>query len=193
MSLEPNVADGATTPHDGTTSTVALSPVRARQIVLLLAASVALLMTGFGVVIPVFARHLEEIGAGVAELSYMTMAFAVGQVLFAPIMGALADRYGRRPPILLALSGLVVSNMVFIITNDIPIYITTRFLQGAITAGLLPAAMGVVSDIMPEKERARWVGIVMGGYGHSRLREFILGGVTRSILKSMPVPVLMSH
>ena|SRR6516162_4770023 len=35
--------------------------------------------------------------------------------------------------------------------------------------------------------------IVMGGYGHSRLREFILGGVTRSILKSMPVPVLMSH
>ena len=35
--------------------------------------------------------------------------------------------------------------------------------------------------------------IVMGGYGHSRLREFILGGVTRSVLKSMTVPVLMSH
>ena len=35
--------------------------------------------------------------------------------------------------------------------------------------------------------------MVMGGYGHSRLREFILGGVTRSILASMPVPVLMSH
>jgi nucleotide-binding universal stress UspA family protein len=35
--------------------------------------------------------------------------------------------------------------------------------------------------------------LVMGGYGHSRLREFILGGVTRGILKSMPVPVLMSH
>jgi nucleotide-binding universal stress UspA family protein len=35
--------------------------------------------------------------------------------------------------------------------------------------------------------------MVLGGYGHSRLREFILGGVTRSILKSMTVPVLMSH
>jgi nucleotide-binding universal stress UspA family protein len=35
--------------------------------------------------------------------------------------------------------------------------------------------------------------MVLGGYGHSRLREFILGGVTRSILASMPVPVLMSH
>ena len=35
--------------------------------------------------------------------------------------------------------------------------------------------------------------IVMGGYGHSRLREFILGGVTRSILEAMTVPTLMSH
>jgi nucleotide-binding universal stress UspA family protein len=35
--------------------------------------------------------------------------------------------------------------------------------------------------------------MVMGGYGHSRLREFILGGVTRGILNSMTVPVLLSH
>jgi len=35
--------------------------------------------------------------------------------------------------------------------------------------------------------------IVMGGYGHSRLREFVLGGVTRKILQSMPVPAFMSH
>jgi nucleotide-binding universal stress UspA family protein len=35
--------------------------------------------------------------------------------------------------------------------------------------------------------------MVMGGYGHSRLREFVLGGVTRSILRTMTVPTLMSH
>ena len=35
--------------------------------------------------------------------------------------------------------------------------------------------------------------LVMGGYGHSRLREFVLGGVTRGILESMTVPTLMSH
>jgi nucleotide-binding universal stress UspA family protein len=35
--------------------------------------------------------------------------------------------------------------------------------------------------------------LVMGGYGHSRLREFVLGGVTRSILRSMTVPTLMAH
>ena len=35
--------------------------------------------------------------------------------------------------------------------------------------------------------------IVMGGYGHSRLREFILGGATRGIIESMTVPTLMAH
>jgi nucleotide-binding universal stress UspA family protein len=35
--------------------------------------------------------------------------------------------------------------------------------------------------------------IVMGGYGHSRLREFILGGVTRGLFSSMTIPTLMSH
>ena len=35
--------------------------------------------------------------------------------------------------------------------------------------------------------------MIMGGYGHSRLREFILGGVTRGILSSMTLPTLMSH
>jgi nucleotide-binding universal stress UspA family protein len=35
--------------------------------------------------------------------------------------------------------------------------------------------------------------LVMGGYGHSRLREFVLGGVTRGLLEAMTVPVLMSH
>jgi nucleotide-binding universal stress UspA family protein len=35
--------------------------------------------------------------------------------------------------------------------------------------------------------------VVMGGYGHSRLREFVLGGVTRSIIQTMTAPVLMAH
>jgi nucleotide-binding universal stress UspA family protein len=51
----------------------------------------------------------------------------------------------------------------------------------------------VQSAILKHAATTRTDFIVMGGYGHSRLREFILGGVTRSILKSMQVPVLMSH
>jgi nucleotide-binding universal stress UspA family protein len=35
--------------------------------------------------------------------------------------------------------------------------------------------------------------LVMGAYGHSRVREMLLGGATRSVLRSMTVPVMMSH
>jgi nucleotide-binding universal stress UspA family protein len=35
--------------------------------------------------------------------------------------------------------------------------------------------------------------IVMGGYGHSRLREFVFGGVTRALSRTSPIPVLLSH
>ena len=52
---------------------------------------------------------------------------------------------------------------------------------------------GVMDTILSHAADAGTDFLVMGGYGHSRLREFILGGVTRGILATMTVPVLMSH
>jgi len=52
---------------------------------------------------------------------------------------------------------------------------------------------GVQSAILSHATETGSDFMVLGGYGHSRLREFILGGVTRSILRSMVVPILMSH
>ena len=81
---------------------------RAHTLVFLLAASVWLMMTGYGIVMPVFARRLDELGAGVAALGLMAIAFALAQFTLAPFMGNLADRFGRRLLVLLALAGLVI-------------------------------------------------------------------------------------
>lgn len=53
--------------------------------------------------------------------------------------------------------------------------------------------VGVAASILSHVADSSADLLVMGGYGHSRLREFVLGGVTREMLKSMTVPVLMSH
>jgi nucleotide-binding universal stress UspA family protein len=58
-----------------------------------------------------------------------------------------------------------------------------------ITVGNLDVANAILSDAADHDTDF----IVMGGYGHSRLREFVLGGATRGILATMTVPVLMSH
>ena len=91
--------------------TVKPSPQRVRTIIILLTASVALMMTGFGIIMPVFARRLAELGAGVQALGWMTMSFALAQLIAAPIMGSLADSRGRRPLILLSLFSFILLNL----------------------------------------------------------------------------------
>ncbi len=147
------------------------------RIVWLLTGSLALLMTGYGVVFPVFARRLAELGSGVEALGLMSMGFAIGQFLAAPFMGAAADRIGRRPLILLALASVVVANIAYLFANTVELFIITRFAVGALSAGLLPAAMAVVGDIVPVDQRARWSGTLMGGYGVGFIFGPTLGGV----------------
>lgn len=151
-------------------------PRRVRRIIMLLAASVGLMMTGYGIVMPVFAKRLGEFGSGVEALGFMTMAFAIAQFLLAPFMGTLADRFGRRPLILLGLAGVVAANVAYLLVESTNGYIVVRFFQGAITAGLLPAAMGVVADIVPEQRRAQWVGTLMGSYSAGFIFGPALGG-----------------
>jgi multidrug resistance protein len=147
-----------------------------RKIILLLAASVALMMTGFGIIMPVFARRLGEFGAGVEALGLMIMAFSLAQLVASPFMGTLADRFGRRPWILVALAAFALANVGYLIAQSTLMFILVRAVAGALTAGLFPAAMGVVADLVPEKKRAQWIGIVMGGYGAGMIFGPVLGG-----------------
>ncbi len=159
---------------------VVVGPMRAtysRSVILLLAGSIALMMTGFGIVMPVFARRVGELGGGVAALGWMTMAFGVAQFVAAPFMGTLADRIGRRPPILLALAAYTAANLGYLFAVDITSFIVIRALVGALTAGLTPAAMSIVADTVPERERGRWIGILMGGYSAGLVFGPVLGGV----------------
>ena len=154
-----------------------LDPKRTRQIVWLLAGSVALMMTGFGIILPVFARRLSELGSGVEALGWMTMAFALAQFIMSPWLGGWADRFGRKPLILIALAGFVLANIAYLLATSVPMYIAIRGIAGGITAGLFPAAMGVVADVVPPKDRARWIGVVMGGYGAGIVFGPVVGGV----------------
>jgi len=154
-----------------------LDPRRVRTIILLLAACVALMMTGFGIIMPVFARRLGELGSGVEALGLMTMSFALAQFMAAPFMGTLADRLGRRPLVLMALAAFAVANVGFLLAPSTEVFIAVRSVEGALTAGLFPAAMGVVADTVPENQRARWVGIVMGSYGAGFIFGPVMGGI----------------
>ncbi len=151
------------------------------RIIVLLAISVALIMTGFGIIMPVFARRLENFGSGVAELGWITMGFALAQFVLSPVLGSLGDRIGRRPIILLALGGYAAVNIGFLFAPDTLSLMVLRCLEGGLTAGLLPAAQATVGDIVPAERRAQGVSIVMAGYGFG----FILGPFMGGLLYDM--------
>ena len=153
-----------------------MSAARRRNIVLLLAGCIALMMTGFGIILPVFARRLMEFGAGVQTLGWMTMSFALAQFIAAPFMGSLADRIGRRPLIIVSLIAYIAANIGFLFASSTTTFIVIRTFEGALTAGLFPSAMGVVADISPEDERGRWSGILMGAYGAGFIFGPVIGG-----------------
>jgi DHA1 family multidrug resistance protein-like MFS transporter len=157
--------------------TSGVSSRRARHIILLLSASVCLMMTGLGIIIPVFARRLGEFGSGVEALGLMTMSFALAQFVAAPFMGSLADRIGRRPVILMALAAFALANIGFLFASSTKGFIAVRALEGAFTAGLFPAALGIVGDIAPEDQRGKWVGIVMSSYMTGFIFGPVIGGV----------------
>jgi nucleotide-binding universal stress UspA family protein len=94
---------------------------------------------------------------------------------------------------------------VIAVDNDKDDAVDERLSAARLSAWL--AAHGVTADIDRQESGNVGIGewmlsraadlsanmIVMGGYGHARLRELVLGGVTRTMLRSMTVPVLMSH
>ncbi len=151
-------------------------PQKARRVVALLALSVAMMMTGAGIIMPIFARRLSEFGDGVEALGLLTTTFALAHLVAAPFMGALADRYGRRLLILVSLVAFTLANIGYLFAGSTAMLIVTRTLGGLFTAGLFPAAMGVVGDVFTDEQRSRWVGIVMAAYGVGYIFGPALGG-----------------
>jgi MFS family permease len=152
-------------------------PASPRRVMIVLAACMALQMTSFVMILPLFARRFSEIGAGVEALGASAMASALASTLAAPFMGALADRFGRRPLVLGSLAAYVLAFSGYLLASSASAFILLRALAGAFTAGLVPAVLGIVADLAPTERRAQWIGIVNGGASIGWIAGPLLGGV----------------
>jgi len=123
----------------------------------------ALQMTGFVMILPLFARRFESFGAGVSAFGISSIAYALTSAIAAPFIGSLADRFGRRPIILLSLLACVLVFSGYLFAISAWMLILLRGLAGLFTAGLVPAIISNVGDLAVENRRAQWIGIVNGG------------------------------
>lgn len=133
-------------------------------------------MASFVIIMPLFARRFNDFGAGAAALGMSSLAYAITSTLAAPFMGALADRVGRRPLVLGSLAVYVLAFTGYLLARSAEAFIVLRGVAGALTAGLIPAVMGIVADIAPGDQRARDIGIVNGGGAAGWIAGPVIGG-----------------
>ena len=142
-------------------------------------------LLGVGILIPVFPllvlpnspyRVVPEgwtVAEGFILLGWLSAVYPLAQFVAAPILGQLADRYGRRKVLALSITGTAISYALFavgILTKNIPLLFASRILDGA-TGGNISVAQAVIADISTPKNRARNFGLVGMAFGLG----FILG------------------
>lgn len=143
-------------------------------------------MMSIGIIIPVLPVLVGQFTASQAEQAFwygaVTFTYAIANFFASPILGALSDRYGRRPVLLIGFFGFSVSFFVTAVVTELWPLIAIRLLSGALMANAA-IANAYVADITPPEERAQRFGLLgaMLGLG------FILGPAIGGILGDVDV------
>lgn len=136
---------------------------------------------GWGIIIPVIPKLIEElIHADVSTASkyggWLTFAYAITQFFFAPIIGNLSDKYGRRPVILLSLLGFSLDYIFVAFAPTIAWLFVGRVLAG-ITGASITTASAYIADISTEKDRAKNFGMIGAAFGLGFIIGPVIGGL----------------
>src|SRR5438093_12414810 len=158
---------------------------RSRAAFIFIFITVLLDMVSFGVIIPVFPQLILRLQGGdmagaAAIFGILGTAFAVMQVIFAPVQGALSDRYGRRPVILLSNLGLGVDYVVMAVAPTIPILFIGRLISGA-TSASFSISGAYIADVTPPERRAARFGMLGVAFGIGFIIGPAVGGLLGAI------------
>ncbi|WP_224245959.1 MFS transporter [Hyalangium gracile] len=136
---------------------------------------VALDLIGFGILIPQLGVYGVKFGASPFSAGLLLSVYSLMQLLFAPLLGRLSDRYGRRPVLLLSLAGSMAGYVLFAFAHSLPLLFLSRVIDGA-SGGNISTAQAYVADVTRPEERARGMGLIGAAFGLGFVLGPALGG-----------------
>lgn len=144
----------------------------------------------FGLIIPVLPHLIEQfVGGDTAHAAYWVGAFgfvfAAIQFVTAPIQGALSDRFGRRPVILLSCLGLGLDFVFMALAPSLAWLMVGRIIS-AITSASFTTANAYVADVTPPEHRAKSFGMIGAAFGVGFIIGPLIGGQLGSIDLRLP-------
>jgi DHA1 family tetracycline resistance protein-like MFS transporter len=138
-------------------------------------------------VLPPLIQHFEGGNAIAAAhaIGIFATAWALMQFVFSPVQGALSDRFGRRPVILLSNLGLGLDYILMAMAPDLAWLFVGRVING-ITAASFSSAAAYITDITPPEKRAARFGLMSVSFGVGFVLGPIIGGLLGSISTRLP-------
>jgi DHA1 family multidrug resistance protein-like MFS transporter len=133
-------------------------------------------MLGYGIVIPILPFYIEEMNAGGTELGLLMASYAVMRLICGPVWGSLSDRLGRKPILLIGISGYVVTMFWFGLATQLWMLFAARILSGILSSATAPTTLAYIGDSTPEKERGGGMGLLGAASGIGTIFGPVLGG-----------------
>lgn len=147
---------------------------------------------GIGLMIPVLPGLIGELAGSASHQALWygatLMTYGIMQFLFSPILGALSDRFGRRPVLLLSILGLGISHAVTAFTTSLWLLVFSRLISGA-TGASFSVAHAYVADITTPEARSRGFGLIGAALGLGFIIGPALGGVLSTYSLRFPFEV----
>lgn len=173
------------------TSTGQISSPPRKAAVNLVLVTVALDVLALGITIPILPKLVEGMLSGdtaraAIVFGLFSTSWALMQLLFQPVLGALSDRYGRRPVILFSNLGLGLDYILMALAPNLWWLFVGRVLSG-IAASSFSAATAYITDVTPPEERAQAYGKIGVAFGFGFVIGPAVGGVLGSIDPRLPL------
>lgn len=146
--------------------------------------TVAIDLVGFGIVAPILPLYAKRFGASGFTAGLLFSTFSLAQFLFAPVLGRLSDRYGRKPIIVLSLFGTAVGSFLTAAAGSLAVLFFARALDGASGASV-SVAQGAVSDLASPEDRPRLLGMLGAAFGVGFVIGPAIGGLA-SVHPTLP-------
>ncbi|MGQ9516991.1 MAG: MFS transporter, partial [Anaerolineae bacterium] len=146
-----------------------------RQVLTLLFLFVFVDVLGFSLILPLLPYYAATFGATAEVVGLLLGANALTQLLGAPILGRLSDRYGRKPLLLVSLVGTVAGFLMLGVARSLAMLFASRIVDGFL-GGNISLAQAYISDVTEGEERSKGFGLIGAAFGLGFIFGPAMGG-----------------